>query len=39
LSANVSKLRKEKTAGTWKQDADFFEQKIAEAERRKKDEN
>jgi len=39
LSDNVSKLRAEKQAGTWKRDADFFEQKIAEAERRKKDEN
>jgi hypothetical protein len=38
LSANVSKLRREKMAGTWKQDADFFEEKIAEAERRKNDE-
>lgn len=39
LSANVSKLRAEKMAGTWKQDADFFEEKIAEAERRKNDGN
>ena len=38
LSDNVSKLRAEKQAGTWKRDADFFEQKIAEAERRKNDE-
>lgn len=39
LSSNISKLRAEKQAGTWKQDADFFEEKIAEAERRKNDEN
>lgn len=38
LSTNISKLRKEKKAGTWKQDADFFDEKIAEEERRKNDE-
>lgn len=37
LSASVKKLRAEKRAGTWKDEADFFEEKIAEDERRKKD--
>lgn len=37
LSANVSKMRSMKRTGTWKQDMDFFEEKIAEEERRKND--
>lgn len=37
LSASVRKLRAEKRAGTWKEDADFFESKVAEAERNNKD--
>jgi Mg-chelatase subunit ChlD len=37
LSTNISKLRADKKSGTWKQDADFFEEKVAEAERRKND--
>jgi Mg-chelatase subunit ChlD len=37
LSTNISKLRADKKSGTWKQDAGFFEEKVAEAERRKND--
>lgn len=37
LSSSVSKMREMKRSGTWKQDADFFEEKIAEEERNKKD--
>ena len=37
LSSSVSKMREMKRTGTWKQDADFFEEKIAEEERNKKD--
>ena len=37
LSTNISKMRAMKRSGTWKQDADFFEEKIAEEERRKND--
>ncbi len=39
LSASVRKLREAKRMGTWKEDADFFDEKIAEAERNKKNDN
>lgn len=36
LSGNVEKMRAMKRSGAWKKEIDFFEEKIAEAERRKK---
>ena len=37
LSASVKKMRDMKRTGTWKDDADFFDEKIAEEDRNKKD--
>lgn len=37
LSASMRVMRDKKRTGTWKQDEDFFEEKIAEEERRKND--
>ena len=37
LSASMRVMRDKKRSGTWNQDEDFFEEKIAEEERNKKD--